>query len=548
MKFKYKSLFLILLFLIICINLSMVSASEDNNFNNIHNDSSCNIVVESINEISVESSNSEDMEIPNIASDDTKTFSDIQNLINAAENKSVIELSGTYIGNGTPICINKTLTIKGGPEGAILDGNNLSRVFYVHHKAPNVIIENLQFINCKDYDGGAVYWFGVNGTLRNCTFINCYSCNPIDNVTFREYGSEIVSGDNNFSSEGVLVEPGTVIDFDTAVKLGGILKKYVKLYKELPSFICVDGYKFTTPQISFLLVSLVDNIQSGNKNNITMIQISNPSEVSDKEVFDTIYKANFTDIARNILSSMNANNQAPSYIHYYIYDIPYNVYTMAFAGAIAFYEQRPITDLRLPNYILFTTADFVKVPETDNFTFYLTSDNIKNKTEDAKTLKQLATTIESMGYNVVIVGIGPDIHNKAYDYGCIGPKSVLMCCFGGVDVGIIEEWANINSSFNKNYKGARILGTWFTSPHGASSDVHGYVGRAWDADYGFPLDNPAQYMIKNGISFIEAPSLDKMCELLINHEIKATPLFEDSSYICDGGAVYWAGNNGILTL
>ena len=100
-----------------------------------------------------------------------KTFEDIANIISNAHAGDTINLEGTYYGTGSTITVNKELTIKGNGE-TILDAKNLSGILSV--SANNVRINNIRFINGKiNANGGAINWIGKNGTISNCTFINC---------------------------------------------------------------------------------------------------------------------------------------------------------------------------------------------------------------------------------------------------------------------------------------------------------------------------------------------------------------------------------------
>ena len=100
-----------------------------------------------------------------------KTFEDITNIINNAHAGDEINLEGTYYGTGSTITVNKELTIKGNGE-TTLDAKNLSGILSV--SANNVRINNIRFVNGKiNANGGAINWIGKNGTISNCTFINC---------------------------------------------------------------------------------------------------------------------------------------------------------------------------------------------------------------------------------------------------------------------------------------------------------------------------------------------------------------------------------------
>lgn len=108
-------------------------------------------------------------------SDSEKSFSDIQTLVDGADEGATIDLSGNYAGSGIQITIEKPLTING--NGATLDAKNSSRAFYI--TADNVVLNNINFVNCYQssrYDsvyGGALYLKGSYNSIVNCTFTGC---------------------------------------------------------------------------------------------------------------------------------------------------------------------------------------------------------------------------------------------------------------------------------------------------------------------------------------------------------------------------------------
>lgn len=109
----------------------------------------------------------------------SNTFADVRNAINSAEHNGTIELDGYYEGDGSPIKINKPITING--NNAVLDGKFSSRIMNV--VADDVFLHDITFVNA--YASG--YGGAINGgTLINCTFINC-SCG--------EDGGAISTGD-----------------------------------------------------------------------------------------------------------------------------------------------------------------------------------------------------------------------------------------------------------------------------------------------------------------------------------------------------------------
>lgn len=105
---------------------------------------------------------------------DGNSFEDIRSAIESSNDGDTILLNGgIYTGTGMEITINKKVTIIGGSSLtdnsiATLDASKQSRIFNVI--ADNVVIKNIYFVNGSNYEGGAVYWSGNNGTLTNSNF------------------------------------------------------------------------------------------------------------------------------------------------------------------------------------------------------------------------------------------------------------------------------------------------------------------------------------------------------------------------------------------
>ena len=110
------------------------------------------------------------------------TFKDIQDAIDRADSGDTIYLNGgnannMYTGSGTHITINKPITIIGNSsfenKHVFLYAQVLSRMFYI--TANDVTLINIEFYSGEveeneDPHGGAIYWGGSNGIIKNCTF------------------------------------------------------------------------------------------------------------------------------------------------------------------------------------------------------------------------------------------------------------------------------------------------------------------------------------------------------------------------------------------
>lgn len=133
------------------------------------------------------------------------TFKDIQDAIDRADSGDTIYLNGgnannMYTGSGTHITINKPIKIIGNSsfdnKHVILYAQVLSRMFYI--TANDVTLINIEFYSGEveeneDPHGGAIYWRGSNGIIKNCTF---------------KYNSAISTYEQDFRGGAIYYESG----------------------------------------------------------------------------------------------------------------------------------------------------------------------------------------------------------------------------------------------------------------------------------------------------------------------------------------------------
>ena len=415
--------------------------------------------------------------------------------------------TGSYYGasKSSQVVITKTPVTISAPTSIKINSNKYARISIILKDVKGKVLKNRTLTitiqsNKKKYSvktnsSGAVT-FRFNGPKTN-------------NLTIKFAGSKTY----NSKSLKIKIKVTPIkVKFNDVVGAANKLLKHISKNKALPSEIVYNGNNFTTAELSYLMAVAIKHIDKKNYNDIVLVAASTPKN-STGEIYDTVYKKDYLKIVNKAIGS-SIRHSTPAYIKHSFYKVQYKVYTAEFSRALSFYKSHN----RLPKYVLFTNSEFVKVSNSSKYTFYLTTDNIAGKKKDLKMLKKLRDALKSKGYNAVIIGIGPDIHNIAYRYGCTGENSVLLACFGGVDVGCIEEWTgelqNSDRNFVNNYEGVHILGLWYTKPYGASSNIHKRIGRAWDANYGHPLNNPAKYMEKHNISYIQTGKVSTACDLL----------------------------------
>lgn len=152
---KFKQFCIIFIISCLFISIASVSAVDDNNTSDIYKEE---------NSVNIELKNNH-----------TQTFDELRDEIeNAPEGSVIILTNDYYIYNNTdPIYVGDNMTIDGGEEYCIFDGNSseMSSIFNII--GDNVVLKNIVFSNWDISNSyNVVEWFGNNGTMVNCNFIN----------------------------------------------------------------------------------------------------------------------------------------------------------------------------------------------------------------------------------------------------------------------------------------------------------------------------------------------------------------------------------------
>ena len=138
------------------------------------------------------------------------------------------------------------------------------------------------------------------------------------------------------------------------------LKSYVNSNGKLPSTVTVANTKLSISQFSYLMSKSICNINS----NVSIYKyISLPTGISNCNssgdyISATIYKAQYVDLSKRVVSYIESNKVAPSYGKVCsssgssLGNAEFDLYTFAFAKILAFHK----SDKYLPNYCTFDSA------------------------------------------------------------------------------------------------------------------------------------------------------------------------------------------------
>ena len=161
---KYKKIMLVTCLLLAILTISAVSANENTTEDIVG-------MVDEVREVDNDLASSED-----VLKESTKTFTDLNNTLNANEDKEIYlysnysyDVDESDFSDG--IVINRSVTING--NGYTIDGNDAARIFNVTDENSIVVFKNIIFVNGYSAGmGGAIYGNTVDNTVViNCTFI-----------------------------------------------------------------------------------------------------------------------------------------------------------------------------------------------------------------------------------------------------------------------------------------------------------------------------------------------------------------------------------------
>ncbi|MGN0094421.1 MAG: hypothetical protein ACI37V_08250 [Methanobrevibacter sp.] len=180
MENRLNLIFVLILFFVLTVSLSAISANEslgDGDNLSLSNNENTTVLTDG----------------------NVGTFTDFQNLVDNAANGSSINVDKDYTysedsDNGY-ILIDKDLTING--NGHTIDGNNFNRSFFI--RGSNVKINNLRFVNgCTQYgNGGSVDGFGGAIYVENCSNLELNGCYFADNSASNEGGAVFISNSSS---------------------------------------------------------------------------------------------------------------------------------------------------------------------------------------------------------------------------------------------------------------------------------------------------------------------------------------------------------------
>ena len=136
------------------------------------------------------------------------------------------------------------------------------------------------------------------------------------------------------------------------------LEAYVNKNKALPKTVTVGSYSVSIDEFSYLMAEAIGNLNNGNKNAVSIKNNIAANSPMNYTLNAKVYKAQYINLTKEILSFANANNYMPNYatVHNSSNQAAgkagFGLYTFCFAKILDFYKSEGY----LPNYCTFDSS------------------------------------------------------------------------------------------------------------------------------------------------------------------------------------------------
>ncbi|AMK15296.1 Ig-like domain-containing protein [Methanobrevibacter olleyae] len=167
-------------------------------------------------------------------------------------------------------------------------------------------------------------------------------------------------------------------------------------------------------------------------------------------------------------------------------------------------------------------------------TIVLNSDNIYNKEKDIKLLNDIASILESNGYNVIVnKEIGPNAHSGSDIKGKY-KNSTIFCIFSGVCAGtLVDMSANWYKYYLNKYDNQVKIGI-FSPTTKINLATEDWLNKAHDDEFSglTGLENPGTYVNKNGMDYVYGYTASEMANNFLKYAANGLSIGKDNTLPC----------------
>ena len=372
-----------------------------------------------------------------------------------------------------------------------------------------------------DYISSGKVAFKINGkTVGLDNFVNGKASLTYDagNLIAGEYTITAVYGGSKYyeESEG---ENTLLINAEKSFTYGQIRGAAIALRTQFEANNIVSSVKISSSRIGLqdflpMMIQVVENINS--RKSSRSVEYKHYDSISSQ--VDTIPTTKYTlkqmrNIGATVLQHMQDEGAPPTSVQ-------------TSTGRIGYYNiiycYTKMIDVSESNYLPATCKAFswsyIHPENSKNRPIYISSDNIFNSRTDRAFMNKIKNKLESLGYKVTILGLGPNYHTNCIWSESLPGNAALLTIFGGADAGVINE---LGSRTFMRLKSNRLIFQVYHS--GSSTDITGktFLKRAHDDNYSSSsfkgLAYPDVFLKEHGYDYIYDKDVDNIVSAFIKY-------------------------------
>ena len=246
----------------------------------------------------------------------------------------------------TPISVVKrtSTSIAWKTATTIYEGTQSCKLLLLDSKSKAIAGETVKLtVNSKDYTAktDSSGYATISASFTSGTYSVSYSFNG-NNLNLPSSGSTKLT-----------VKKIDTISIKNVVAGAKTIKSYYENNGKLPSTVTTGGVKFTMPEFLYVMSESISNLGSSKTGNVAILTgVKAPSSPSGDTINSVeLYKKDYITVAKNAVTFIKNNKQAPNYANSAVGKIIYSELVEGFSRILAFYGNN---NNLLPNYCIIT--------------------------------------------------------------------------------------------------------------------------------------------------------------------------------------------------
>ncbi len=402
--------------------------------------------------------------------------------------------------------LNSTISLA---DKSVLAGNKIQLVATITNKNNNAYISN-----------GKVA-FKVNGKTIGYGSVSSgkayYTYNTVELDTGKYKLTATYGGNNIYSSSTATTKTLTVLKNTftyTQIRNAAISVRNQFESNKIVSTVTVGSTTMGLQDFLPLMIHMAKNVYQGKSSTPVEYKHYAPiSKQTDSMKSVVLSDSQVLNIGNQVLNYYQSNSKAPEYIttswgKFGYYNIVYTYTKMIDVS----------TSKYLPSSCKIYKWNTIHPTNVKSRLVLISTDNIFTTSKDKAFVNSIKKILESKGFTVKLLGVGPNTHNAAIWEKSLPDNAIQLSVFGGADAGVIYDVCT------RSFMRAKANRLVFFAYHSATAkDITGldWLERAHDDNYSPSsfkgIAHPDTYLKSHGYDYVYTSNANTIVDALLKY-------------------------------